>query len=370
MTSRLLKNFSKALLGTVVVAVAISLFTVATATASVSYSVTDLGILPGDTISYAYNINDVGQVVGMSQTSPTGKYDPPPPDHAFLWQNGTMTYLGTISGNSSSRANAIRNDGTVVGSSYTKTLTTTGSYPTKQHTFLWQKNQIVDLGTLGGNYSLYYSAANSINKAGKVVGSSFTSNGYTLYHAVLWQNSTVIDLGTLGGTYSAANSINNAGKVVGDSQTTSSTSHAFLWQNGQMTDLGTLGGSYSAANSINNAGKVVGSSDTNSGTRHAFLWQNGKMTDLGTLGGNYSVANSINNVGKIVGDSSTPSGTTQHAVLWDKGKRRDLNNLLPSNSGWVLNTATAINNRGQIVGYGAHNGQTHAFLLTPRRGTG
>jgi len=41
----------------------------------------------------------------------------------------------------------------------------------------------------------------------------------------------------------------------------------------------------------------------------------------------------------------------------------DLNSLLPANSGWTLTQASAINNEGQIVGYGIHNGATHAFLL-------
>jgi probable HAF family extracellular repeat protein len=43
----------------------------------------------------------------------------------------------------------------------------------------------------------------------------------------------------------------------------------------------------------------------------------------------------------------------------------DLNDLLPNGSGWTLAEATAINNSGQVVGVGVHNGQNHAFLLTP-----
>ena len=43
----------------------------------------------------------------------------------------------------------------------------------------------------------------------------------------------------------------------------------------------------------------------------------------------------------------------------------DLNSLIPSNSGWVLGRAQAINDLGQIVGFGYYNGQTRAFLLNP-----
>jgi len=45
---------------------------------------------------------------------------------------------------------------------------------------------------------------------------------------------------------------------------------------------------------------------------------------------------------------------------------QDLNTLIHSNSGWVLNTATDINVWGQIVGSGTLNGQPHGYLLTPK----
>jgi probable HAF family extracellular repeat protein len=43
----------------------------------------------------------------------------------------------------------------------------------------------------------------------------------------------------------------------------------------------------------------------------------------------------------------------------------DLNSLIPANSGWLLKQASAINDAGQIAGYGTIHGETHAFLLTP-----
>lgn len=44
---------------------------------------------------------------------------------------------------------------------------------------------------------------------------------------------------------------------------------------------------------------------------------------------------------------------------------RNLNRLIPANSGWQLTVARAINDAGQIVGDGILNGQQRAFLLTP-----
>jgi hypothetical protein len=60
-----------------------------------------------------------------------------------------------------------------------------------------------------------------------------------------------------------------------------------------------------------------------------------------------------------------------HFVFWrlarlpfTGGTTHDLNDLIQPNSGWVLQEALAANNAGSIVGYGLHNGLSHAFLLT------
>jgi hypothetical protein len=41
----------------------------------------------------------------------------------------------------------------------------------------------------------------------------------------------------------------------------------------------------------------------------------------------------------------------------------DLNSLLPAGSGWTLDYATAVNDAGEIVGWGTIDGETHAFRL-------
>ncbi len=47
---------------------------------------------------------------------------------------------------------------------------------------------------------------------------------------------------------------------------------------------------------------------------------------------------------------------------------QDLNALIPGGSGWALRNATAINNAGQIVGWGDVGTESHGFLLTPTEG--
>jgi probable HAF family extracellular repeat protein len=305
-----------------------------------AYEVIDLGTLGGN--SYANGINASGQVVGYSISGNT--------IYAFLWENGAMTDLGTLGGNTS-YAYGINDSGQVVGYSISGNTI---------YAFLWENGAMTDLGTLGGNNSSAY----RINNSGQVVGYSRIP-GNTEHHAFLWENGVMIDLGTLGGTISSAYGINASGQVVGDSQFQSNTEyHAFLWENGVMTDLGTLGGTNSRAWAINAIGQVIGYSFLPDNiTRHAFLLENGVMADLGTLGGTHSGASDINNVGQVVGTSHISDGT-YHAFLWENGVMTDLNSLVDSSSGWILTAASSINDNGEIVGNGIHNGQTRAFLLT------
>ena len=55
----------------------------------------------------------------------------------------------------------------------------------------------------------------------------------------------------------------------------------------------------------------------------------------------------------------------ERAFLWDNCETVDLNDRVAPDSGWQLLRATAINERGQIVGYGLFQGQQVGFLLTP-----
>ncbi|HEX8202689.1 MAG TPA: PEP-CTERM sorting domain-containing protein, partial [Isosphaeraceae bacterium] len=159
--------------------------------------------------------------------------------------------------------------------------------------------------------------------------------------------------------------------VVGEAATAGGDFHAFLWAGGAMQDLGTLGGAASQARAINAAGQVVGWSHRADGTSpHAFLSRAGVMIDLGTLPGfSGSWANGINARGQIVGFAGVVDdrlGTfTQRAFLVEDGVMTDLNALIPPDTGWTLAAADAINDAGQIVGFGLIGGEKHAFLLTP-----
>jgi probable HAF family extracellular repeat protein len=181
------------------------------------------------------------------------------------------------------------------------------------------------------------------------------------------------DLGTLGGNQpgwsTTAYGINRSGIVVGYSYTPGDAFHAFAYRNGVMRDLGTLGGSFSQAFAINDSGQITGQAYLAGNSKaHGFLYSASKMTDLGALNV-YSAGMSINHSGVIVGQADIKNNTgflVYHAVIFQNGAVQDLNQQIPAGTGWVLNTATSINDAGQIAGVGTLNGAQHGFLLQPR----
>lgn len=329
------------------------------------YTITDLGTLGGSD-SRGNSINSSGHVVGYSSTDNDG------PEHAFLYKDGTMTDLHTLGG-SYSFGYGVDDDGQVVGSSYI-------AGDSRVHAFLYDEtNGMRDLGTLPGYIE---SDAYDVNGSGRAVGVVSGSG----YHAVLYEGGTITDLGTLGGPGSGATGINDSGHVVGYSYTDSGSwakYRAFLYKDGVLTNLGVLdGSSNSQATDINDEGQVVGSSQDADFTNRASLWENGAVREIGGLpGASSSYAASINNSGQVVGSSEIPSvheepppdeeiillshESKRHAFVWKNGQTRDLNDLIDPASGWSLESASDINDKGQIVGTGTISGQSHAFLLTP-----
>ena len=75
------------------------------AAAKPKYTLTDLGSLPGDTLSAPSAINQNGDVVGATEK------------HAFLYSNGIMNDLGALPGGTISSAAAVNDKGVAVGAS-------------------------------------------------------------------------------------------------------------------------------------------------------------------------------------------------------------------------------------------------------------
>jgi probable HAF family extracellular repeat protein len=193
---------------------------------------------------------------------------------------------------------------------------------------------------------------------------------------------SVTNLPSLGGTSSVGFSVNNRGWVAGRSNLPGNQSrHATLWRNGRLTDLGTLGGPNSAVlwPVKNVRGIVTGIAQTNepdplgetwscgfffpAATRTGvrclgFKWRDGVMTPLPTLGGTHGFATGSNNRGEVVGwaentvhdpTCEAPQVLQFRAVVW--GPRDDqIRELPPLPGGDTVTAATAVNDRGQVVG--------------------
>jgi probable HAF family extracellular repeat protein len=321
-----------------------------------SASITDLGPLAGGNVT---GVNS-GVVVGTKVVSVSQ-------DEAFLInQSGVTDDLGSLSGFASSDGTGLNASGEIVG--YAASSGSLGGDATTEG-FLDINGTLTALGTFGGTSS----EASGINASGQVVGWADTKSGQD---AFLYGAGQLQDLGGLPhATASVATAINDAGGIVGYSSVGNGrggggiTQNAFLYSQGTFTDLAAPNVS-SIAYAINNPGQIVGEWNGAGSNAHAFLWDNGVMTDLGTLPGEaVSLAESINDSGQIVGYATNAgtggagSGEPDHAFLDENGVMTDLNSLLPANSGWVLNTATSIDNAGEIVGMGTLNGAVHAYLV-------
>jgi probable HAF family extracellular repeat protein len=326
----------------------------ATSPATARYAIVDLGTL-GGSFSSARAINAGGEVTGASSRA-DGAF------RAFTYtMAGGMTDIGSLGG-STAIGNGIDVYGDVAGYS-TKA---DGTY----HAFLYRDHTMKDIGDLGGGTATAY----AINDARKVVGSSATSNG--LNDPFLFNSGRIRDLGSLGGhspgEWNNAAGINGSNVVVGVSYDAFGNFLGFRWSKGRMKSVGTLGGDWSVAQAVNAKGEITGQAYTAGNAQaHAFLWASGKMRDLGILPGGvgYSWGFGISLDATVVGRSEQPGSGSRYvdrAFVYRHGTMRDLNDLIPPNSGWVLNTAYAVNDSGQIVGDGTFRSQTHAFLLIPR----
>jgi probable HAF family extracellular repeat protein len=339
-------------------ALALLLGPVASFSTSAEYQLFDLGIDVTPT-----DINNLGTVVGARKTD-----------------------TGTIAFRQLSGGNAVDIPDTTVANAVNEADQVTGNTLTGAFLF---NNSVHEWGGYGGY---------GINEAGQIAGYKQLKNPYraaplpldpAIYTPNQWANLGVArtySRGTRQGVYAdlyVLADINDIGYAVGTRRKYGISNGNFAFMTTPAFDSVTAlpipyGG---AAAAINNQNMVVGTTGTNSSAgeyAHAYLYKynansTNSLLDLGTLnGGLTSGAYDINESNQVVGTSWLVTQLTSlyepekyHAFIWDElNGMVDLNTYLPAGSGWILTTATAINDNGDIVGSGLMGGQVHGFLLT------
>jgi probable HAF family extracellular repeat protein len=268
--------------------------------------------------------------------------------------------------------------------------------------------QVSNLPGRGGTNS----GGNSINNQTWVAGYSRLT-GDQVRHAALWRNGVLSDLDTLGGPNSSVtwNVKNTAGIIVGISQTATPEPRGelwssfafygppfrsgyinlgFVWENNQMRALPNFpGGNNGFATGANNLRRAVGWAENGvEDTERCVspqvfqfrpaMWSLGPPDQIHELplitGDSSGAATAINDNGQIVGisgicDQAIGRHTARHAVLWENGGVIDLGNL---GAQW-WNTPTAINQRGDVVGFAGdpafvEGDIVHAFMWTREDG--
>jgi len=353
----------------------------------------DLGTLGTGVQSNGGYIDNGGAVVGVSTVDTT--FDPfasfgpfSSPTHVFTWKDGIMRDLGTLGGLDSFIG--INNGGCnnqrvdlVAGSSYVNTnANATTGLPT-MHPFLWENGTLSDLGSLGGTFAVSQCA----NNQGQVIGQSnlpgdpgcdgSVFDGSCFQHAFLWDHGTLSDLGTLGGNFSVAIWLNNAAEAVGGATTPGDAeAHATLWKNGVITDLGTLDGDcFSQAWAINSKGQIVGQSfSCDFSTVRTVLWDKGSIIDLNIAS---TEPLNINDRGEITGvylpDGCQDSDLCSHAfvlVPCNNAGVQGCDMVQPNPAAIATRTATPTpdpqKTRELVAKWRAHLAQRHTVLGTGR----
>jgi len=270
---------------------------------------------------------------------------------AARWDDGTVTLLQAGGDNAIPRD--INNLGEVAG--YVDPLSS--SFPDKAAVWAAGSNTPTLLPGLESDLG---AEGRGINAGGTVVGLAYRRAGggsYQLYQPVRWpgpENLMVVDQEWF------ATDINTGGSILLLYHYGSVAPR--LWRNGVSTELSCLNAPGPA--SLNDEDVVVDAMRATPAT--PARWQTGTCTPLPLLPGHTSArATAINNDGVAVGSSRTADHTSERAVMWSPTDEiTRLQDLLPADSPWTLQSAIDINNNGQILGSGRRDGVFRHFLMT------
>jgi uncharacterized membrane protein len=276
------------------------------------------------------------------------------------WSKGVLTDLGVPPGLPSHDFNRPRVFGINAGGMIVGTIhTSAGELPSRW--FIYDCGDfavlpLADPTDLGG-------AAIGINKRGEVVGYDHTSRRTVI--GWRWWNGVYSSL-PVWGTSTAALGINSSGTIIGN-RTLSFTRRLLSGrigcrgQRGYVLSPGRTQHLNGFVYAINDLGEAAGGSTIN-GKAFAAVFRNGIATVILDLP---SSAVGINSSGDVVGSYQPAGYDRRHLFIWDTNSGAF--DLTPE--GYVSAEAAAINDRGEVLGFGQTvSGKSQYFLLAPDPG--
>ena len=225
---------------------------------------------------------------------------------------------------------------------------------------LYTSSEVRDIGLPAGAYASF--SPHAINDSGWVVGYADSNpdpvlvNWSPAFHdGVGW---TVIDTTSLGETRGYASGINNAGQVIGN--TAGDLFVAWLYDRGTLVRLSPAVVSY--ATDISDIGEVVGYESFPSMAGPPWRYRDGQLTTLDR--GNVALA--LNDAGAILIREGLKSPTY---YVYESGVANRVPAVGCSTEYQCLNTATKMNERGDVIGInytsawsGGSAATVHGFL--------
>jgi len=308
----------------------------------------------GDTHSYATAINRHGQVVGYMEPEGSGSV-------AVIFSDGSTVDLGSLlppalAEGRWSYAYDVNDSGDIVGvaSAYDGAVIA-------GHAFLYRGGSMQDLGApLRGS-----SVAHAINAVAHVVGGTLSAAGVA--SSVLWDPTLTVlpkldPEGVASGAPNVARGINASGAIVGESGV------PFILAGGEIVPAPLwIGGINDSGDVVGSVRAPLGPGL--SATHAAIYRDGGVVDVHGPPFEFDSWAEASSDTGEIVGSATGPFAPTfSHGFVYREGAMHDLNLLLAPGTAWVVTDAIDVNDSGQIaaVAWPVSGAGPRAVRLEPR----
>jgi uncharacterized membrane protein len=218
------------------------------------------------------------------------------------------------------------------------------------------------------------SGASAINDAGVVCGTRSVGPAFTPYNAFVWSRDMgFTDLGVMMGPNSWAGDVSELGRVVGGTGGLITNQSGYMWQHGRTTLLPLPEpGTFTQANAVSKTGFITGRVIHQPAIPPNIISQPVNWAEqvqpalVCLLPGSFAGSGlAINDAGITVGGCTMSGSSAIRGFASMHGAVIDLNDLVDSSSGVLVEGANGINNAGLITAGGIVAGSVVGLLLTP-----